>query len=361
MEQPHNSTEKTSTLLILVQAVDLDDALMGFFHEWLREASKEFTQITVLALRVGRYQLPSHVQVIPLRPHHSRSRLQVIWTMWKESWKRRHDYQAVFVRGDAQYVLLTGWLWRLLGKHIVFWYAHYKVNRMVLPASWIAHVTTASVPEAMPDPRVHVTFIGQNIPHEQFTQRPREEYTTSLRALTLGRVVPVKGIKECAEAFTESGLEATSTLTIIGPRPDGTYEQELATFMKAHPQISWGSATGLPYDQVARELRQYDILLNAYPASLDKVIVESMMSGVIPVVTTKGLRRCLPEDLTWLVVDTHTERVDALRRLRDMSPDTRYELGKRLRQIAIQHHSLHGQIRRIKELFTSLDAVTRSQ
>ena len=200
--------------------MDLDDPLMGFFHEWLIEAATVFSEITVLALRVGRYHLPSHVRVMPLRPTASRSRLRAAWTLWHESWKHRRHYDAVFVRGDAQYVLLCGWLWRLLGKRIVLWYAHYKVNGFVWPASWMAHATCASVPEALAHPHVHPVFIGQNISEHQFGPVISRVVTPSLRVLVLGRVVPIKGVVACAEAFLESGIaEKGSTLTIIGPRP----------------------------------------------------------------------------------------------------------------------------------------------
>lgn len=350
MEQASNPATDSSRLLILVQAVDLDDPLMGFFHEWLREAAKNFSQITVLALRVGRHDLPSHIQVIPLRSRGSRSRVQALWTMWRESWKRRKEYDAVFLRGDAQYVLLTGWLWRLLGKRIVLWYAHYKVNKMVLPASWIAHVTTASVPEALAHPRIHPVFIGQNISQDTFVPRTSVDPVIPLRLLTLGRVVRVKGIKECVEAFLQSGLEkGGATLTIVGPRPDPVYEAELSALIASHPSIVWGPSN-VPYDQLPGYLRSFDVLLNAYPASLDKVIIESMMSGVIPVVTTQGLRHCLPSELHWLIAPDLASRTNALRRVAALSAEERSALGHQLRQIALESHSLRSQIQRLKRL-----------
>ena len=340
-----NLSEKR--LLIVVQAVDLDDPLMGFFHEWLLEAAKQFSLITVLALRVGRYALPSHVRVHSLRPRGSRSRLRAAWTMWSMSWQLRHEYSAVFLRGDAQYVVLTGWLWRLLGKRIVLWYAHYKVNGWVWPASLIAHTITASVPAALSHPWVHAEYIGQNIPHERFYQAPIETKTSELRMLTLGRVVRIKGIKECVEAFIESGVAPQSTLTIVGPRSDAAYEAELTGIMARYPTVTWGPAL-IPYDQLPDQLRTYDILLNAYPASLDKVIIESMMSGVIPIVTTEGLRSCLPAELHWLIAPDQASRAAAMQRISALSIEERYALGQRLRHLAIEHHSLQGQLKRLQ-------------
>lgn len=335
--------------MVLIQAVDLDDSLMGFFHDWVLTAADEFSEITVLALRVGRYNLPEKIRIVPLRSATSRSRWRVLWTLWKESWKRRKDYDAVFIRGDVQYALLGGWLWRLLGKRIILWYAHYKVNRLVLPASWCAHVICSSVPEALAHPWIHPIFIGQNISHEKFYPRERPLASEPLRLVSLSRVARIKGVKECMESFVKSGLQDSGTFTIVGPRLDSDYEQELSIFIQQHPSIVWGP-NKVPYDQLPVFLRQFDIILNAYPASLDKAIVESMMSGVIPIVNTNGLKRGLPEDLQWLVVQDDDSRVRALKRVAQLSIESRLALGRRLREFAIEHHSLRSQIQRIERL-----------
>jgi glycosyltransferase involved in cell wall biosynthesis len=106
-------------LLVVAQAVDGDDALFGFFVTWLREAAATFSSVTVLALRVGRFDLPANVSVIPLRSSGSRSKFAVIRTLWSVSWRMRHTYDAVFIRGDAIYVVLGAWLWRMLGKSVM--------------------------------------------------------------------------------------------------------------------------------------------------------------------------------------------------------------------------------------------------
>lgn len=336
-------------LFVCVQAVDMDDPLYGFFYTWLEEAAKRFTSLHVLALRVGRYALPENVTVVPMRRHGSRSRLAVIWTLLRESWYARQRYQTVFVRGEPHYILLAWWLWRLLGKRMVFWYAHWRVSVWAKIASHLAHGTAASVQESFRYSRVHPVFIGQGIDEKRFPMRAPSP-DTSVKCLVFGRVMPSKHIEENIQAFLESGGAARGTLTIVGPRPDPVYEKQLQDVIQQHPAIQWGP-TAIPYDQVPAFLSQYDVLLNAYPASLDKAIVEGMMSGLIALVATGGVRTCLPETLAWLYTPSVQERTDMLKRVFAMTPEERWKTGQALRRTAIQEHSLSAQTDRLTQLF----------
>lgn len=335
-------------LLILVQAVDLDDPLMGFFHQWLEMAAQGVQEMLVAALRIGRSHLPTNVTLMPLRPPGSRSRWKVIGNLLRISWRERFHYDSVFIRGDAQYVLLVGWLWRLLGKKVVFWYAHYKSNRMVWPASWFAHQVVTSVPEACPDKRVKVVPIGQGIDERLFIEN-HVPSGKDLRALFFSRISEVKKVMDCIQAFTSSKLGSGSTLTIIGSAPDPQYAAQVRAMVQVHPSVTWDERD-VPYGEVPKLLSSYDVLLNGTPGSLDKVIVESILSGLIPIVATEGLRHALPERFHWLIAKDLQTRKEALERIFQMTEMERESLRVELRAIALRAHSLSSQIRQICSL-----------
>lgn len=339
-------------LLITIQAVDLDDPLHGFFHEWLVKAAEVFGHITVLALRVGRMDLPANVKVIPLRPKESRSRFKVLKTLWQVSWLQRHNYDGVFVRGDPHYVLAAWWLWRILGKPIVFWFAHYKVSNLAVMASKFVDVVTASVKESCDHPAMHPMLIGQSINEQRFTFKP-DQPRDQLKFLIYGRVSPVKKVEEVIKAFLTSGADQVGRLDIIGPAIDQDYAQKVKTLISKHPQVRWVSAN-VPYDEVPQVLQSYDVLINAYEASLDKAIVESLMCGLIVVMTTSGLNPILPTDLKWLITKTQEERVMAIQKIVKMSNQERRQLGQQLRQLMIHHHSLSSQINQLNDIFSKL-------
>lgn len=339
------------SVLVCIQAVDLDDPLMGFFVSWLQEASRQFSTVTVLALRVGRYHLPDNVSVIPFRPSGSRSLLAVIKTLVKESWLRRGAYDVVFVRGDPHYVLLAGWLWRLLRKKIIFWYAHYRVSPWAVLASACANVTVASVKASYDHPWAKPVLIGQNIDVSRFPLRPTPPTSQPLRCLVFGRIMPSKRLEEAIDAFIESGGDKDGrTMTIDGPLVDQSYADSLHKRIEGHPSIVW-KAHSIPYDQLPDYLAQFDVLINAYPGSLDKTIVESALTGLLTIAATDGMSEWLMTGDMWLMAKTKEERVQALKRIYALSIEERMQIAQRLRERAIECHALESQIKRLVNIF----------
>ena len=53
-------------LLIVTQAVDINNPILGFFHRWIEEFSKNCEKVTVIALGVGEYKLPQNVNILSL-------------------------------------------------------------------------------------------------------------------------------------------------------------------------------------------------------------------------------------------------------------------------------------------------------
>lgn len=53
-------------LLVVTQAVDKQDPVLGFFHRWLEEFAKHADQLIVICLREGTHSLPSNVRIYSL-------------------------------------------------------------------------------------------------------------------------------------------------------------------------------------------------------------------------------------------------------------------------------------------------------
>jgi glycosyltransferase involved in cell wall biosynthesis len=113
-------------LLIVTQTVDKDDLYLGFFHRWIEEFAPRYEKVTVVALGTGSYQLPSNVSVYSLGKEQGKSsRLVYAWRFLRLVWRLRKDYDAVLVHMNQEYIVIAGWLWKLLGKHIYLWRNHY--------------------------------------------------------------------------------------------------------------------------------------------------------------------------------------------------------------------------------------------
>lgn len=131
-------------LLVVTQAVDLDDPVLGFFHGWIAELARRADAIEVICLTEGKRALPENVRVHSLGKEKTADGDQ--WTVIRKirygarffslAWRVRGEYDAVFVHMNQEYVLLAGWLWKLMGKPIYLWRNHYA-------GSWLTDIAAA--------------------------------------------------------------------------------------------------------------------------------------------------------------------------------------------------------------------------
>src|SRR3989338_2534636 len=122
-------------LLIITQAVDNNDPVLGFFVSWIRELSKRFESVDVICLREGTHSLPANVSVHSLGKENleiENWKLKIlrrplyIMRFYRYAWSLRRSYDAVFVHMNQEYVLLGAILWKLLGKRVYMWRNHYS-------------------------------------------------------------------------------------------------------------------------------------------------------------------------------------------------------------------------------------------
>jgi len=334
-----------SKLMVICQAVDDDDALFGFFTAWLKEAAGEFTSLKVLALRVGKFSLPENVQVVPLREKGGRSKLKVICNLWRWSWRMRRDYDGVYIRGDVQYPVLAGWLWKFLGKKVVLFYAHYTSKTKWLKlASWLCDAVVTSVPAAC-----HLKKaipIGQGVDASRFKTIRRHEGTA--RLLVFGRVSPIKRVPWILQTISDTSSEVVKRVSVIGRATDPAEAERLKQIASKFGVV-WEERDVANF--VAPELYlRYDIFLNATPGSLDKTIVEAMLSGLVVIASTSAYGDFLPADLKWLN-PADSNFGESVVKAVSLGTAERTAIGVRLRRIAVENHSQSQQIAKIKRIF----------
>ncbi len=113
-------------LLVITQKVDQQDPVLGFMHGWLAAFAEKTTKLTVICLQEGQHDLPKNVRVFSLGKERGESRCGYIGHFFRYVWQYRADYDAVFVHMNQEYLLLGGWLWRLLGKRCFMWRNHHS-------------------------------------------------------------------------------------------------------------------------------------------------------------------------------------------------------------------------------------------
>ena len=127
-------------ILIVTELVDKNHDMFGFFHGRTLDFARQCEKLTIICLELREHNLPPNVKTLSLGKEKKRSRLAYTWKLLKYSWTERKNYDRVFVHLTPHYVVLGGWLWRLLGKEVVLWYSHTFVDWWLWVAEKFANV-----------------------------------------------------------------------------------------------------------------------------------------------------------------------------------------------------------------------------
>ena len=91
-----------------------------------RGSCAKISVLEVICLKEGTHELPKNVRVYSLgKERAAASRGAYAFRFLSLAWRLRGEYDAVFVHMNQEYVLIAGWLWKLLGKKIYLWRNHY--------------------------------------------------------------------------------------------------------------------------------------------------------------------------------------------------------------------------------------------
>lgn len=280
-------------LLVLTQTVDKKDSALGFFHYWIDALAERVDSVLVSALNIGEYEEPDNVKVLPIRPWGHRARLRTALRVLKLAWQHRDEYDAVFVHMNQEYVLVAGWLWCLLGKHVYMWRNHYEGNFLTDIAAVFCtrvfytskHSYTARFrnSEQMP---VGVSVDSCHL-DEPIEQKPHS-------VLFLGRFDQSKHPDLIVEALgnvAKKGLEFTATF-VGGPSdPNSPFPNQVQTRAK---ELSIADRTHfagpIPNTDTYKFYRSHTIYINAGKSGmLDKSLFKSIACGCLAIFTSNDM------------------------------------------------------------------------
>ncbi len=341
-------------ILVITQAVDLDNPVLGFFHRWIEEFSQHVESVDVICLREGRHALPGNVRVHSLGKEHGVSRATYLFRFYRHIWKLRNRYDSVFVHMNQEYVLLGALLWRLYGKKIVLWRNHAK-------GSWATRVAGAL--------SSHVCYTSPQafVAHFKNAVRMPVGIDTGLfkpggipapdSILFLGRLDPVKNPSVFLKALqTVHDAKLEFRADIYG-EPTDPHAPHVASFkQQAASLVESGILTlhrAVQNDRTPAIYAAHAVYVNLTPSgSFDKTIGEAMASGCVTVAANAALRGVIRDDL--IVEPESAESVSrALRTALMVSPGQRAEIAEKSRAYILEHHSLLLLSQELMGLFSS--------
>ena len=111
-------------LLVITQVMDEKHPILGFFSRWMRVWAEVCGPIEVIALQVSPSLVVPGVHITSLGKERGVGTLGRLVRLFGAVWRERHHYDDVFVHMNEEYVVVCGWLWKLMGKRVYLWRNH---------------------------------------------------------------------------------------------------------------------------------------------------------------------------------------------------------------------------------------------
>lgn len=283
-------------ILICTQVMDKKDSALGFFQKWVVSLAPYYEGVEVICLKEGEHSLPPNVRVHSLGKEASTGlrfikRLRYTVNFYSLVWNLRKDYDIVFVHMNQEYILLGGFLWKILGKKIFMWRNHYA-------GSFITDITAIFCEKIFCTSKFSYTArykktvfmpvgVDEESAHldESIARVPRS-------ILFLGRLDVSKRPDLLIDALgilVKQGVTFTATFVGGPSKDDAEYPEQLRTQVQnlgiADRVIFVGA---VPNTDTYRYYRSHDIFVNCSKSGMfDKTIFKAIACGCLVLATSR--------------------------------------------------------------------------
>ncbi len=345
-------------ILMITQKIDLEDDILGIYHDWTRVISEKVEKLTVICLLKGKSNLPKEIKVLSLGKETGHSRLKHIKNFYKYIFQERTNYDLVFVHMNPIYILLGWWFWRLLGKKIFLWYAHPAFHWKVKLAYFLSDKVITSVPEAFKRKGEKVLTIGQGIDTDYFSRDQFVERKENA-ILSLGRLSRPKKIDVLIKSLALlKEKDIHPSLDIIGSVPEGeeSYFQSLKDLVKEYDlsnQVTFYGA--VPYSETKKQYNLHEVFINLSPTGyFDKTVLEAMSCKCLTLVSNEAYKHIFPSGILSLLFFRQNDIKDLAQKIEKvliLPQEKKRNIQRILRSIVIKKHSLFTFGERLVKVF----------
>lgn len=292
-------------ILITTQIIDTNDPILGFFHSWLKEFSKNFERVTVVCLKKGEFDLPENVEVLSLGKEGGVSKIKYIFNFYKYIFLERKNYDVVFVHMNEEYVLLGGVFWNIFKKKVVLWRNHKMGTWKTKIAGILSKFVCYTSPDSFTAKFKNSIKMPVGIDDNNFRDLniPRQENSF----LYVGRISPIKNIDKMVEAlnifYKKTGINFS--FNIVGPADgaDKKYLEDIKNIIsKNNLQNMIKILQPVSQEKLAEIYSSNKYCFNLTPSgSFDKTIWESVFCGCVPIVQNKSFLEEIPNEVSSIV------------------------------------------------------------
>jgi glycosyltransferase involved in cell wall biosynthesis len=340
-------------LLIITQKVDKEDPILGFFHNWILELSKKFEKVSVICLEKGEYNLPQNVKIYSLGKESGKSKIKYVKNFLNLILGLHKEYNAVFVHMNQEYILLGGFIWKILGKKIYFWRNHQHGSLLTRIAVWFSDKVFCTSTQSFTAKFKKTILMPVGIDTNLFkyeAQNMKSKIITN-KILFLGRMAPIKRPELLIEALNilkNNGVDFNCDFYGDPLPKDEDYYSSLkkrVIELKLGRQINFYK--GVPNYETPKIYSEHNIFVNLTPSgSFDKTILEAAACGDILIIANKTLsgeidKRMIVEKET---PDGIAEKINFWLSVTD---EERKEISNKLQKYVLENHSLDALINKV--------------
>lgn len=333
-------------LLIITQKVDINDPILGFFHNWILEFAKNVEKVSVICLEKGAFDLPENVRVYSLGKESGKSKIKYIKNFFNLILGLHKEYDAVFVHMNQEYVLLGGFIWKILRKKIYFWRNHPQGGLLTRVAVAFANKVFCTSKFAFVAKYKKTKIMPVGIDTELFKVASSQHIASRIRKiLFLGRMDKIKRPDLLIEALSILDKKGTDFVCDFygDPTPDtGDYFESLKQGVEQtnlKNKINFYRAVA--NYETPKIYNEHAIYVNLTPpGSFDKTILEAAACGCILVLANKSLEGELDQNM---IISTNTPQAvaECIEFWLNKDQKDLEVASKRLREYVIKNHSLY--------------------
>lgn len=345
-------------ILFITQVIDRNDPYLSFVQRWISAFAWEFESIVAICLKKGEYSLPKNVKVLSLGKEKKPSRLSYIFLFYKYLWRERKNYDAVFVHMNQEYVLLAGWLWRLLGKPVYLWRNHYAGSLLTdVAAAFCTNVfCTSHYSYTARYERTIFMPVGIDTdlfkPVQEKKEAQKEAIARKPRSiLFFGRIAPSKRPDILIEALgllAKKGIDFSASFVGSALPKDAGYHESLrrrGSELGLGGRISW--KPGPPNAEAPALYSAHELFINLSPSGmLDKTIFEAMACRCLVLASSEDLRGKVAGDFLFESASP-AEVAEKIEHVLSLAPAERAKAAQEMRLLA-EAQSLDSLVKRIK-------------
>jgi len=346
-----DETRKGIRLMMFTQKLDLNDDVLGFAHRWVEELAGNVAYVHLIASRVGEFALPPNVRVYSLGKESNVGKLRRIFRVFAYSLRLLlgRDVDAVFAHQIQHFVLATGLFAKVCRIPVFLFYAHGAVPLSLRFAAPICSAIFTSTKEGLRIDTPRKVIIGQGIDTTSFPLLELAEFGARVRLLLVGRISPVKDQETLVRAAGILRDEYSHELEVIlVGRPlnghDLSYKEKLMSIVRdAGLEDCVRFAGSVPNRMLARYYADCHFVVNpSRTGSLDKVVLEAMSCGRLPLVCDEAISKefdMYSDHLLFRPADPR-DLAEKIVSLMNMGPERLRHAGRLLRKNVETRHAL---------------------